>query len=94
MKIGLKDIYFQADARITLRPVLSKPPFVGGLIVTLKRPPLVDFEGFNLGSLADNRIIKNVIMTVISGMLVEPNKISVSSIKEKKHETKYCIPCT
>lgn len=92
MKIGLKDIYFQADARITLRPVLNKPPFVGGLIVTLKRPPLVDFEGFNLGSLADNRIIKNVIKTVISRMLVEPNKISVSFMKEKNMKRSTVFP--
>lgn len=94
MKIGLKDIYFQADARITLRPVLPKPPFLGGLVVTLVEPPLIDFEGFNLGSLADNRVIKNLIITVISGMVVEPNKLSVSLMKDHamKRSTAFPVP--
>lgn len=78
VKAGIKDIFFQGNVKITLHPLLSEPPFFGGMTICLTEPPFIDFDGTELVHMVDNTIVKKLLLNVICGYLLHPNVINIS----------------
>ncbi|RWS12336.1 extended synaptotagmin-2-like protein [Dinothrombium tinctorium] len=82
IKAGVKDIYFRGNARLVMRPLLIEAPYFGGFSFCLLDRPIIGYDGINLGNLADNRLFRNFLISMIESLMVLPNKIFVSLSEE------------
>lgn len=91
-KVGLKDITFCGDTRIALRPLLDDLPLVGGVVFCFLSTPLIDFEGVSLLNLIDNRLVKNALETIVTGLMVRPNKLYITLTKKERQKRRVILP--
>lgn len=75
VRAGVRDVSLRANARLRLRPLISYPPFIGGCAFTLLDRPALDYEGVQLANLADNRLIKSLLVAQVGKLLLEPNAL-------------------
>lgn len=91
-KVGLKDIRFRGDTRLVLRPLLDEMPLVGGLVFCFLSPPTIDFDGISLLNLIDNRLVKNAMDTIVTGLMVRPNKLYITLTEKDRLKRKVILP--
>jgi hypothetical protein len=75
VRAGVRDVSLRANARLRLRPLLTHPPFIGGCAFSLLDRPALDYEGVQLANLADNRLIKSLLVAQVGKLLLEPNAL-------------------
>ena len=75
LKAGIKEIYFRANGRLILRPLLDFPPYIGGVSFCLLDKPLIDYDIFNLTNVVDRRLFKKFLINLISNCIVSPNEV-------------------
>lgn len=91
-KVGLKDIGFQGNAEIVLRPLVDDMPLVAGVVFCFLNTPRIEFDGTSLLNLIDNRLVKNALETIITGLMVRPNKLYITLTKHERQKRKIILP--
>lgn len=94
---GICDLIFRGLLRLEFQPVLSRPPFFGGVAFGFIDDPVIDFDFTNLLNFLDfpgfEGLLRGIIRSVLGNLLVSPNKISVKLDAESDISTlKYPFP--
>ena len=92
LKVGLKDVHFDGDVRVVLRPLINDVPLVGGIVFSFVKTPVIDFNGVSLLNVIDNRLVKNSIETIVTGLMVQPNKLYITMTENKEMQRKIILP--
>lgn len=81
LSIGIKKVTLAGTVSLTLRPILDDIPIVGGIQVTMIAPPRISWEVTGLAQASHfpgiEKILKNAITTLLTDLLVIPNRIFV-----------------
>ncbi len=88
----INKIKFKGNARITLKPLLSTFPFIGGFELYFLNTPTIEYGLGGIGTFGDlpgiSAIVKSVVMSNIRSRFVWPNRISIYLPLEKFPDVK------
>lgn len=86
--VGIKSIRFSGKLVLQLGPLIDESPIVGGVVAYFIDPPNIDLDFTGLANVADAPglagIVRGVIESVVEGVMVLPNVISVPLATEQQ----------
>jgi len=84
--VGIKQFVFRGELTAVLRPEVKEPPFFGGVEIYFVDPPTIDFDFTGVADVADWKVIKNVLFSVlmkqINDMMTIPSRMIVDLLPD------------
>jgi Ca2+-dependent lipid-binding protein len=90
MLAGLKEIQFQGDVRVILKPLCDRIPFFASITCFLLKSPHIDFNLTEVANTFDmpglRKLIDTLLNDTISKILVLPNRLCIPIITDLQQE--------